>query len=73
MPNEPFLSFNRVAVSQLIYNFVSAFSHYVIIHILPIYTHKNGCIIPFTIWLPHLYDDQRRLCYTERLAHPLEE
>jgi hypothetical protein len=35
-----FLWFNRVAVSQLIYNFVSAFSHYVIIHILPIYTKK---------------------------------
>ena len=40
MPNEPFLWFNRVAVSQLIYNFVSAFSHYVIIHIQPIYTKK---------------------------------
>lgn len=51
-----FLWFNRIAVSQLIYNFVSAFSHYVIIHIQPIYD-KNGCIIPFTIYLPHLYDD----------------
>ena len=40
MPNEPFLWFNRVAVSQLIYNFVSAFSHYAIIHIQPIYTQK---------------------------------
>ena len=67
-----FLWFNRIAVSQLIYNFVSAFSHYAIIHIQPIYD-KNGCIIPFTIYLPHLYDDQRRLCCTERLAHPLEE
>lgn len=28
-----FLWFNRIVVSQLIYNFVSAFSHYAIIHI----------------------------------------
>ncbi len=35
-----FLWFNRIVVSQLIYNFVSAFSHYAIIHIQPIYDKK---------------------------------